>query len=73
MNMLAAAAEAAMWPTNGIVGVPVDRSVVDTVIAEFSERMGELARYMAEIYGGTVADYLTDLKWSRLVGGSNDL
>jgi hypothetical protein len=69
MNMLAAAAEAAMWPTGGIVhlltaNAPEDRGVVDVVIEELPERMGDLAERMAEIYRGSVADYLADLKWS---------
>ena len=69
MNMLAAAAEAAMWPTGGIVhplavNAPEDRGVVDAVIEELPGRMGDLAERMTEIYRRSVADYLADLRWS---------
>ena len=56
MNMLAAMAEMVMWRQEN-----EDRSVVDTAIEEFSDRMGELAKKMHEIYADAVRDYINSL------------
>ena len=53
MNILAALAEMAMWGASEL-----DRSVVDTTIEEFPERMGQLAVRMHEIYGDPVKDFI---------------
>ncbi len=57
MNILAALAEMALW-ANGCDPFSADRSVVDTTIEEFSERMGQLALRMHEIYGDTWMDFI---------------
>jgi hypothetical protein len=56
MNMLAALAELAISESN-----LEDRSVVDTVIEEFSERMGHLAEIMHEIYGEATKGFIQTL------------
>jgi hypothetical protein len=68
MNMLAVQAEMAMW-LEGLehpllTGQAEDIGVADSVINEFPERMGDLANYMAKIYGGPIVDYLKDIEWS---------
>ncbi len=60
MNMLAARAEMAMWSEG--IAYPLannlaDRSVVNSVIEEFPERMGDLANYMAKIYSEPIIGY----------------